>query len=123
MLYFFPVDYPANGTSQLKMVPGKNIRFTIRFTVQATDSDHTYQWQRNGNNLTVSDGDKYRGTDTATLTVVNVVKEDEGNFMCTVTNTEGSVPSSVAELIICKCIYVFVYICCIVLHVFMGVCE
>ena len=91
---------------EIEIVPEKNIRFMI----QATGSDHKYQWQKNGSHLT--DSDKYRGTTTATLTVVNVVKADEGNFMCTVTNTEGSVPSSVAELIVCKCIYVFVY-CCI----------
>ena len=91
--YLLPVDYPDHGKCQLKTFPGKNIRFTI----QVTDSDHTYQWQMNGNNLT--DSDKYRGTNTATLTVVNVVKKDEGNFMCTVTN---GAPSSVAELIVCK---------------------
>ena len=94
----FPVDHPANGTSQVKIVPEKNIRFMIQVT--GSDPKHTYQWQWNQSNLT--DSDKYRGTTTATLTVMNVVKADEGNFVCTVTNTEGSVPSSVAELIVCK---------------------
>ena len=91
---FPPVDCSAKVTSQVKIVPEKNIRFMIKIT----GGDHTYQWQRNGSNLT--DSDKYRGTNTATLTVVNVVKKDEGNFMCTIAN---SAPSSVVELIVCKC--------------------
>ena len=80
----------------MKIVPGKNIRFMIEIT---DDGDHTYQWQTNGSNLT--DGDKYRGTNTAILTVMNVVKKDEGNFMCTVTDSAPFIV--VVKLIVCKC--------------------
>ena len=89
--------------NQLNVVPGTN----ITFTVVATGSNLEYQWQRNGGNLT--DGVKYSGTTTATLTVMNVMEEDEGNFTCVVTNVLGSVTSSAAELTVrSKC----VHMCC-----------
>ena len=78
------------------MVPGT----TITFVVEVKGSDLTYQWQRNGGYLT--DGDKYSGTTTATLTVMNVVEEDEGNFTCVVTKDRVTVTSSAAELTVCK---------------------
>ena len=68
--------------------------------VEAKGSDLTYQWHRNGVNLT--DDTKYSGTTSATLTVMNVVKEDEGNFTCVVTNVGDSVTSSAAQLTVCK---------------------
>ena len=68
--------------------------------VEAKGSDLTYQWQRNGVNLT--DDTKYSGTTSATLTVMNVMEEDEGNFTCVVTNVGDSVTSSAAQLTVCK---------------------
>ena len=45
-------------------------------------------------------------TTSATLTVMNVVKEDEGNFTCVVTNVVGSVTSSAAQLtVLSKFVY------------------
>ena len=84
--------------SQQDVVPGT----AITFMVEATGSDLTYQWQRNGENLI--DDDKYSGTTTATLTVMNVIEEDEGNFTCFVTNVLGNVNSSAAELTVRKCV-------------------
>ena len=87
--------------SRQNVVPGAS----IMFTVVATGSDLTYQWQRNGVNLT--DGTKYSGATTAALTVMNVAEEDEGSFTCVVTNVVDSVTSSAAELTVRKCVYVF----------------
>ena len=96
------------------MVPGT----TITFTIVANGSDLTYQWQRNGETLT--DGDKYSGTTTATLTVMNVMEEDEGNFTCVVANVQGgSFTSSAAELTVRKCVCVCVCVC-VCIHVCLN---
>ena len=121
---FFAVDRPVIATqpmSQQNVVPGT----TITFMVQATGSDLTYQWQRNRGNLT--DGDKYSGITTATLTVMDVMEGDEGSFMCVVTNVVDNVTSSAAQLTVCKCVCVcvcvFACVCCVcVLCVCVCVC-
>ena len=103
-----PVDRPDITTdpiSQQNVVPGTS----ITFTVVANGSDLTYQWQRNGVNLT--DVGKYSGTTTATLTVTNVMEEDEGNFTCVVTNAVDSVTSSAAHLTVRKCVCMCVFVC------------
>lgn len=74
------------------MVPGT----IIVFTVEATGSDLTYQWQKNGRNLT--DGTNYSGTTTANLTVMNAMEIDEGNYTCVLTNAVNSITSNAAEL-------------------------
>ena len=89
-------DITTQPMSQQNVVPGTN----ISFMVEAKGSDLTYQWQRVGVNLT--DDTKYSGTTSATLTVMNVVEEDEGDFTCVVTNVVGSVTSSAAELTVRK---------------------
>ena len=78
------------------MVPGT----TITFMVQATGGGLTYLWQRNGE--TLSDDARYSGTTTATLTVMNVMDEDEGSFTCVVSNDLGGSTSGAAELSVCK---------------------
>ena len=86
-----PVDRPNITTqpmSRQNVVPGASVMFTI----VATGSDLTYQWQRDRVNLT--DDTKYSDTTTANLTVMNVMEEDEGNFTCVVTNVVGSITSS-----------------------------
>ena len=43
---------------------------------------------------------------------MNVMEEDEGNFMCVVTNVLGSVTSSAAELtVLSKCVCTCLYVC------------
>ena len=76
------------------------------FAVVANGSNSTYQWQRNGEDLT--DNTKYSGTMTANLTVLNVMEEDEGNFTCVVSDDVDNVTSSAAELTVRKCVYVCV---------------
>ena len=80
-------------------------------TVQADGSELTYQWQRNGMNL--SDGAKYSGSTTASLRVVAVMREDEGNFTCVVTNAVDSITSNAAELTLRKQQYMLNYMLCI----------
>ena len=112
-------DITTNPVSQLNVVPGTN----VTFMVVATGSDLTYQWQRNGGNLT--DGVKFSGTTTPTLTVMNVMEEDEGDFTCVVTNVLDSVTSSAAHLMVysmCVCtrvVWTCVFVC---VHVHVHVC-
>ena len=98
-----PVDINTHPVSRQNVVPGTN----IMFTVVANGSNLTYQWQRNGEGLT--DDTKYSGTTTATLTVVNVMQDDEGNFTCVVTDDVDNVTSNAAQLTVRKCVCVCVH--------------
>ena len=65
-------------------------------------ADSTYQWQRNGANI--SDDGRYSGATTAMLTVMNVTEVDEGNYSCVVTTSFGlEFTSQQAELLVCEC--------------------
>jgi hypothetical protein len=59
-------------------------------------SQLTYQWQKDGTNLT--DGGNLSGTTTAALTLTNVQTNDAGIYTMIVTNTFGSIFSSNATL-------------------------
>src|SRR5262249_55720803 len=47
----------------------------------------SFQWQKNGVNL--NDAGNVSGAKTATLTLSNVLKGDEGNYRVAITNTDG----------------------------------
>ncbi|HEY9172364.1 MAG TPA: PQQ-binding-like beta-propeller repeat protein [Verrucomicrobiae bacterium] len=70
---------------------------TARFNVIALGSaPMTYQWRKNGNNL--SDGGNVSGTTTATLTLTGVQFADAGSYSVVVANAAGSVTSQGAML-------------------------
>lgn len=70
---------------------------TVGFTVTATGSGTlTYQWKKDGINLT--DGSNISGSTTSTLTDSNVGTSDAGNYTCTVTGTCSSATSNPAKL-------------------------
>lgn len=74
---------PASATVE----PGS----TATFSVQAIGTAPlSYQWRRNGNDLT--------GRTTATLTLTNVAPGDAGSYAVVVTNPHGSATSSAANL-------------------------
>jgi hypothetical protein len=84
-------EHPASRT----VLPGT----TASFTVAASGSTPLYyQWQRFGTNLT--NGGRYAGVTTATLTLTNADFSDEGPYRCVVTNAYGSATSAVATLTI-----------------------
>ena len=91
--------------SRQNVVPGTD----ITFTVVATGSNLAYQWQRNGEDL--SDDAKYSGTDTTTLTVMDVMEADEGSFTCVVTDGVNNDTSNAAQLTVRKCVYVYSCVC------------
>ncbi|MCL6560098.1 MAG: immunoglobulin domain-containing protein, partial [Firmicutes bacterium] len=70
---------------------------TASFTVTVTgDAPLTYQWKKDGNNL--SDGGNISGATTATLTVSNAQAADAGSYTCFVSNVVGNVTSNAATL-------------------------
>ena len=74
----------------------------VMFTVMALGSDLTYQWQRDGSDIT--DNSKYSGTTSSLLTVMDVVEGDEGGYRCLVRNAVnvGGLPSREAQLTVRK---------------------
>ncbi|HEY1787893.1 MAG TPA: immunoglobulin domain-containing protein [Verrucomicrobiae bacterium] len=70
---------------------------TAQFSVGAVGSEPlSYQWQLNGANL--SDNGSISGSQSNLLTIPNVQVAETGNFQVVVTNSAGSVTSTVATL-------------------------
>jgi autotransporter-associated beta strand protein len=69
---------------------------TAGFNVTATGNNLNFQWQRNAGNL--AEGGHYTGVTTSNLTVSSADAGDAGDYRCIVSNTGGSVTSSVAAL-------------------------
>lgn len=70
---------------------------TISFTVMATGATPlTYRWQKDTADL--SDGGRYSGTATPTLTISNTDAVDAAAYRCVVTNPNGTATSDAAAL-------------------------
>jgi len=70
---------------------------TASFTVLASGSEPlSYQWQKNEANL--SEGGRFAGVTTTTLTINGAGTDDVGSYRCVVTNAYGSTNSSAATL-------------------------
>ena len=69
---------------------------TARFTVAATGGSLSYQWQKDGADL--SDGNGIAGATSATLEIADVQAGDAGGYRCVVFNGHGSVSSNTAML-------------------------
>ncbi len=80
---------------QLDVLPGES----VSFAVEANGTAITFQWQRNGVNVT---GDQFSGDTSSTLTISNVTNGNEGLYQCIVSNIIGSVTSQTARLTVCK---------------------
>lgn len=70
---------------------------TATFTIVATNAT-TYQWQRNGVNIT--NGAPYSGATTATLTITNPAATIAGNFTCIINGSTCLVTSNSVALTI-----------------------
>ena len=85
--------------SQLDVVPGQD----AVFTVNASGDGLTYQWQRDSVNLTDT-LDQYSGSNSSSLTVLSVEEDDQGNYTCVVTASDGnSTTTDVAQLAVREC--------------------
>ena len=70
-----------------KKVPHGN---SATFSVAAFGDGLTYQWQKNNMSLQTTNGSKFEGVDTMTLTVNDVDIQDSGTYRCVVTNGTGN---------------------------------
>lgn len=68
------------------------------FSVLADGDALTYQWQKDGVNL--SDGGIIAGATTSTLALTGVAEADEGAYRCVVSGTCGTVNSNPANLVV-----------------------
>ena len=62
---------------ELNIISGDDIDFTFNST-WLTKSNANYHWQKDGVNITT--GNKYRGTTTNILTLLNATEGDEGTY-------------------------------------------
>ena len=81
---------------QINIVPGTN----LTFTVVASGGDLNYQWFKDGRRLT--EDIKFTGTMNTTLTVIDVMDSDEGDYLCSVGNNIDTVLSMEVVLNTCK---------------------
>jgi len=82
-------SHPANRTA----VAGTTAQFSVAV---AGAPPLSYQWRKNGTNLT--DGANRSGANARVLTLSNVAPADNGNYSVIVSNSLGSVPSADALL-------------------------
>ena len=87
----------AHPVDQTNVAPGSDVTFSVTATGTKPLS---YQWQKDGVNL--SDGGSISGATTATLTITGVMESDEGGFRCVVTNIAGTNISDTATLALGK---------------------
>ena len=76
---------------------------TAVFTVNATGGGLQFQWQKN--HIDLCEDGRYCNTDTNTLSILEVEKDDEGLYRCLVVNDVGRQFSAGAFLTISKCIH------------------
>ena len=87
--------HPVNQTEAV----GSDVSFSVTATGTAPLS---YQWQKDGVNLT--DGGSITGATNATLIITGVMESDEGVYRCVVTNIAGTNTSNTAMLTVGKCL-------------------
>ena len=87
----------VHPVDQTNIVPGSDVSFSMTATSIIPLS---YQWQKDGVDLT--DRGSITGATTATLTITGVMESDEGGYRCVVTNIAGMDTSNTAVLTVCK---------------------
>jgi hypothetical protein len=86
----FNIATPVITTDPLSQVICPGTSQNAVFTVVATGTSLTYQWRKNGVNIT--------GATSSTYTITNVVASDAAAYDVVVTNSAGSVQSQIAYL-------------------------
>ena len=87
----------VHPVDQTDIVPGSEVSFSVIATSKAP---LTYQWQKDGVDLT--DAGSITGATTATLTITSVMESDEGGYRCVVANIIGTDTSNTAILTVGK---------------------
>ena len=73
------------------VVPGQ----PATFNVTATGVNLTYQWQKDGSDITA-------GANSSSYTIAAVAEMDTGIYRCVVINAAKAIPSNAASLTVCK---------------------
>ena len=102
----FALTQPANAqTPSIITQPASQssaVGGTIQFTVSATGGGTlAYQWRKNGSNMVngvVSGAATISGATTTAVTLTTVTTNDQANYTCRITNSSGSITSSIASL-------------------------
>ncbi|BCZ45146.1 hypothetical protein psyc5s11_12130 [Clostridium gelidum] len=81
----------TNQPYSLSLTNGQTARFEIEVTGRAP---FNYQWQKNDRDL--GDGEKVTGSNGSILKIERVVKSDEGEYSCIITDGIGNVTTSSA---------------------------
>ncbi len=68
----------------------------VSFKVETTGSVTSFQWQKDGVNL--SNGGRISGVDTSTLIITNLTTSDQGNYQCIITGYCNSLTTLIAPL-------------------------
>jgi pectate lyase len=71
---------------------------TAVFQVAATGADLSWRWRKNGTNL--NNGGNISGATSASLTLSDLAAADAADYSVVITNSEGSVTSSIAALVV-----------------------
>ena len=106
--FFFypPVDPPdiiQSPSKQLEVDPGSQVVFSVDATTNA--GVLMYQWQLNDRDLLHPSPENISGTTTATLTISNIDRRNEGMYRCIVSNDAGRTASNHAQLTVCELLY------------------
>ena len=72
----------------------------VTFIVETRGYGLTFQWQKDGSDL--RDDSRCRGTNTDTLRIQQVKKDDEGYYRCLIENNAERKSSGNAQLTVCK---------------------
>ena len=92
------ISGPVSIPTSTDLIPGTDVMFTV--TVTGNTNPPSYFWQMNG--AAISNGGKFSGANTATLTVSSVGEGEEGFYSCTVIADGTPLFSSSIELNVCK---------------------
>ena len=101
--YSFQLTSPANAVAAPKITTQpKSVTVsegtTVKFTVAASGSDLSYQWQFKAPGTSTWNNSSMTGAKTATLSVAATTARNGQQYRCVVKNSGGSVTSSAATL-------------------------
>lgn len=97
-------DTPADSRVDLGETASFSISATNPFTEPADSTGLSYQWYKAGTpDMALSNGAKYAGVASNSLTVSDIVSDDEGNYFCLVTvDSNANAKASNAGYLIVK---------------------
>lgn len=92
-VYIVDMTISRGPTGPSLVVAGDETQLSISVNITPNDVPVPYQWQLNG--INIADGDKYRGTQTDTLTILNAQLGDQGMYRCSVARSASGYSDSV----------------------------